>query len=471
MGREIKENSSEFSKYMNRIINHKNYEGLPIEKKEKGGYKWVVTTNSEIGKKRILWCKKKATEIGLQINPGIYAKVMFWINPEKNKVCQICGKTMSLRYIYPNEPFLKKINTNFNSNFDNCTSIFDIWEELLKKGYKENVLIKFIEDEFRISLLKNDPPHILKIKILGFIEALCRLSGVKKMGPGAMSNFPDRFDGFHSYNRCCRSKKDKGRFKDNLKRYLQDRRAFEHWSDGNFRAANQFMKNEMFNNASADHVGPISLGFIHESCYLKKMSKNDNSSKRDRLEIADIEKIIEIEKRTKISPITWFSKKIWEHLKSKFNEGNLTEENLKKYREVLKQNIFNFMGFLWLILEETGEKGKEYLKEIFLKPKFNDFLYDYEFNHLGEIIKRNLRNKTERGKGENERFTQIAFKSIENFHKKINRKISPIFIEEEEKIIKTISEKIKKNDCKRNVKQAIYKLFEKIQERLLKDTY
>ncbi len=29
------------------------------------------------------------------------------------------------------------------------------------------------------------------------------------LGPGAMSNAPDRLDGFHSFNRCCRSKRIK----------------------------------------------------------------------------------------------------------------------------------------------------------------------------------------------------------------------------------------------------------------------
>ena len=47
-----------------------------------------------------------------------------------------------------------------------------------------------------------------------------------------MGNPPDRLDGFHSYNRCCRGTSDKGRFKENLKRYGDDRRAYENWSDG-----------------------------------------------------------------------------------------------------------------------------------------------------------------------------------------------------------------------------------------------
>ena len=47
------------------------------------------------------------------------------------------------------------------------------------------------------------------------------------LSPGVMSNAPDRLDGFHSYNKCCRAKEDKGRSKENLNKYGEDRRAYE----------------------------------------------------------------------------------------------------------------------------------------------------------------------------------------------------------------------------------------------------
>ena len=49
------------------------------------------------------------------------------------------------------------------------------------------------------------------------------------VSPGVMSNSPDRFDGFHSDGACCRHESDKGRSKENLSRYTQDRRAYEFW--------------------------------------------------------------------------------------------------------------------------------------------------------------------------------------------------------------------------------------------------
>src|SRR3989344_1701512 len=47
------------------------------------------------------------------------------------------------------------------------------------------------------------------------------------LSAGAMSNAPDRLDGYHTYNLCCRSKQDTGRHKSNLARYGEDRRAYE----------------------------------------------------------------------------------------------------------------------------------------------------------------------------------------------------------------------------------------------------
>ena len=43
---------------------------------------------------------------------------------------------------------------------------------------------------------------------------------------------------------------------------------------------NQFMGSRYFQGTSADHVGPISLGFVHDPRYLRPMTGSDNSAKR-----------------------------------------------------------------------------------------------------------------------------------------------------------------------------------------------
>ena len=49
-----------FQKYMEMIINHPNYKGLPITQKADGTYNWIATAQSEIGKQRKNWCISKA---------------------------------------------------------------------------------------------------------------------------------------------------------------------------------------------------------------------------------------------------------------------------------------------------------------------------------------------------------------------------------------------------------------------------
>ena len=100
----------DFIKYMNWIIHHPNYAGLPIEKKSDGSYRWITTAKSEIGRGRIDWCLSKAKELGIPNKAGVYADVMLAVHPTKIKVCQTCGRKMSLYYLYPNANFLKSLN-------------------------------------------------------------------------------------------------------------------------------------------------------------------------------------------------------------------------------------------------------------------------------------------------------------------------------------------------------------------------
>lgn len=234
MSVEKKEWHQRFMSYIKEIVEHENYDGLPIKKKNDGNYAWIATAKSEIGKQRIHWSINKALELGFITEPKEYANmhadVMREVHPTKWKVCQICGKSMSLYYHYPNANFLKSLNKMFNSNFSDCDHIEDIWDELLNSGVHEVELASFFINKGGLDLnLKTSD----KYEIINALELVCRKGNKKCLGPGAMSNFPDRYDGFHTYNRCCRATQDKGRSKENLRSYIKDRRAYEYWSDGN----------------------------------------------------------------------------------------------------------------------------------------------------------------------------------------------------------------------------------------------
>lgn len=127
MAQEEKQWHPRFLRYMQNIIHSPNYEGLTIKKKPDGSYGWIATAKSEVGQKRIDWCINKAQALGLvsrhEAYPGMYADVMLKIHPTKWKVCQICGKEMSLYYHYPNANFLNALNKRYHSDFTDCDHI------------------------------------------------------------------------------------------------------------------------------------------------------------------------------------------------------------------------------------------------------------------------------------------------------------------------------------------------------------
>ena len=238
-----------FLKYMDFIVNHPNYDGLTYTINKDGRPSWFSTKKSKRGQQHIQWCLNKAKELNFEYGsfdtPGLYARVMRYIHPTKKKVCQICGKTMNIEYRYPTQNTLKALSKTFEIDFTQTDHIEEIWNTLINNGCTQEKIISFFLN--RSPALKNYIGKISSKKQL--LNLLAKYSMTKKskvLSPGAMVDFPDRYDGFHTYNLCCRAYFDKGRFKDNMRSYIQDRRAYEYWSDGNIHAANRFMGSHYF---------------------------------------------------------------------------------------------------------------------------------------------------------------------------------------------------------------------------------
>lgn len=468
MKKSTKECHKNFVDYMDKIVKNKNYEGLQIKIKKDGSYSWVASAKSVIGSQRIEWVKKKAKELGFADEPGCYAKVMLFIHPYKEKPCQICGRYMSLYYHYPTSNFVSKINKKFHTNFSTNDHISFIYDEL-KKYNDEKSIKRFLIDISKVPLEEN----ISKQNLVDTLEKVSREEGKKILSPVAMSNFTDRFDGFHSYNRCCRSKEDKGRSKENLKSYAKDRRAYEYWSDGNIHAADLFMGSGFFKE-SADHIGPISLGFIHDPRYLQPMSVSENSSKRDKLQTEDIDKIIEIENRTKVYPMSWYSKDIWEFIKNNYliNKNAIYKQKviLELYKNALKQNVSNFMYVLGVIKTSCKDQGESFLEKTFLNKNFNSFMYKYTFNERGDILSVQKRHHTERNKDEFKRYKRIAFKSIDDYNQKKNRNLASDLTNQEQKMLDKIVCNINQDVRIIEIQNQMVELFYVIQHRIIQKT-
>lgn len=394
-----------FIDYTEMIVSHPNYNGLFYERKtENNRVKWVVAGKSENGQQRREWWDKKCKENGITIEAGCYAKVAVAIHPSKKHVCQICGKSLSVEYVYPNKLTLKTLNDSLNTNIKPYTlSIFEIIEKYGKTTFAYNT----IKRVFKIAETTTTP-----IEDLGkYIFNHCQT----KLSPGVMSNSPDRFDGFHSDGNCCRGLSDKGRHKENLKRYSQDRRVYENWADGNWKMADRLMAEFAKYGLSADHIGPISLGFCHRAKF-QAMTKSENSAKNNRMSFNDIQTLITDESIGE-QVISWHSKYIWDLLKNKVTN----DIEAVKLSSIMRNNLHQIL-MIFSIISENGYN--EFLTEL-LNPEYSFYDYKYkEFNpktgEYREVITKNLTGKNQQNNVD--RYKRIAFESLENYKSKENRR-------------------------------------------------
>lgn len=440
-----------FEKYTEEMVKHPNYKGLFYERSEDGRVKWVVTGKSDNGQKRQAWWDKQCRKMGIPIEKGCYAKAARLVHPTKIKVCQCCGKELSIMYEYPDKRLLKKINDFFGLSL--AQTDYTI-KEIIRNHCKSEKSAMFWIDVFNLNIsqrfIDNNTTADIRQKIIDKVYKEFVTKESSPLSPGVMSNCPDRFDGFHSDGLCCRERSDKGRHSDNMKTYTQDRRAYEEWADGNFNLANRLMgelaKGEKTyicpkcgkrRKMTADHIGPISLGFCHSTNFAP-LCKSCNSAKNNRFAKSDVDILIALEKDGH-QVISWHSKPIWDALKNKVR----SDSDAKKFSIVMLNCHQNILKLFTKIYIATGQ---EYLKR-FLHPEF--VFYDYRFENfhplrLDElVIKRKELDSANKRKNA-ERYIRVAFESLEEFNEKSNRKITFI-VDQYEPTIQKLIRFIKQN--------------------------
>ena len=406
----------EFREYTEFIAAHPNYKGLLIERNKDGNLGWVVTGKSANGKIREAWWTQKMQEL----NARNKAEVARRIHPTGKHVCQCCGREMSIFYEYPNNRTCKRLNVILKESVQPADYTI---REIIENNASDAHIISGIAEIFSVKTY-DSPQNLIEII---YKRHVATESGL--LSPGVMSNPPDRFDGFHSDGLCCRSKTDKGRHKDNMKTYTQDRRAYEEWADGNYNLANrlmgEFSKGDQeykcpqcgkTRKMSADHIGPISLGFCHSIHNFAPMCQPCNSAKNNRFTKSDVDALIDIEQRGE-TVISWHSQYIWDKLK-----GCITDDEMaKKLSNVMGTCHQNVLKLFSIIYQQIGE---EFLLH-YLHPEYSKFDYRFEnFNPLKlstlKIIETELDSANKRSNSE--RVVRIAFEALEEFDKKDNRR-------------------------------------------------
>lgn len=392
---------------------------MPEPHKEDGSIKWVVSGNSELGIRRAKWWDDRVKKMNFhnraEVARAIHPKELKGLKP-----CQICGKKLSIFYVYPTKNTLKRIKKitklSFNPYEEDIYKIFDI----LYKRYSEKVF-DILRELFDIPVeIKNN-----REGFLGYILDHCET----KLSPGVMSNPPDRFDGFHTYNACCRSREDTGRHKSNLARYSQDRRAYENWAGGDWNLSNRLIGE--FNRfdkklicpacgekrkMTADHIGPISLGFTHRAKF-NPICNSCNSGKNNRLTPKDMKLLIEDEQRGE-EVVSWHSKYIWNELKTKIKN----EKDALNLSKAMRLNLHNVLSLLSII------KDRGHIKFLmkYLHPEYSFVDYRFQRFHplrLNElkIIKNPLDSKNKRKNAS--RYIRISLDSLDEYQQKKNRRV------------------------------------------------
>lgn len=435
-----------FLQYEEEIVNHPAYAGMPDLRHDDGTIQWEAPSNRGKGvfqfshDERYRWWKKKAKEIGISTGENKWiSKVAKNIHPTKLHPCKVCGRVMDIRYCYLSSNFMKRVQKlsfyDGSIEMDEVTHILDF--VISFADTYGDVAYDSLPDLLKCSQVKEIPdlPHELS-SWTSWIEQNYIPKEPSMLSPGAMSNAPDRLDGFHTFNRCCRSRADKGRSKENLASYSNDRRAFENWSDGNWITANKLMgfinsnptmKKEHCANegtgghhprpCSADHIGPISLGFCHRPEF-QLLCKPCNSAKNNRMYYSDVLHLIEAEEAGE-TVTTWYADAIWQKCKGKVTD----KESALRLSRVMRDN----RNVAMMLLADFVDR-REFL---FLLTLLNLEYADYDYDIVPESTKINNQIVTVgfSSKASTLRYVNIqktrkirvAFASLSEYAKKENR--------------------------------------------------
>ncbi len=250
------------------------------------------------------------------------------------------------------------------------------------------------------------------------------------LSPGAMSNAPDRLDGFHSFNLCCRSKTDPGRSKQNLQSYTTDRRVFEYWVEGDWVAADRLMGlirsdkhlqeeacvNGHAGPCAADHIGPISLGFVHRPEF-QLLCRTCNSAKNNRMALRDVRHLIAAEGRGE-QVASWYCKALWDRRKGSV----VDEETALRLSKLLRDNRHTLMR----VLEQIADTGHFTFLATFLGldcAKHNvEFVNLRVENHLTRFDELVHSDRTTKYAVEQQaRRLRVAFDALRDYFAKENR--------------------------------------------------
>lgn len=324
-GRGVFEAHRKYIAYMECIVKHPNYSGMPNAIGADGRIHWQVSSGRstsfyEFYEARRQWWIRKADSIGLpgrDDEQGRFTIAARKIHPTGYRPCRLCGESRNVGYFYLShlgERAFRAIAPD--SAIRKLMPISDALLSMSQEQLREvSTLFPDRQEFFQlwgVSSLAFEKSNHLRSRLLS---------------PGYMGNPPDRLDGFHDYcSVSCRARKDPGRSEANMRSYVKDRRAFEYWADGDWN-----MAQDLYNRAgpgvchvcgislervSPDHVGPLACGFAQVPMF-EPLCGPHNSSKQRRLTPNDVRLLNEFERSSNMSVMSWYSRSFWDSQKDR----------------------------------------------------------------------------------------------------------------------------------------------------------
>lgn len=431
--------NADFVAYMKFIVLHPNYAGMPDAVKDDGKIQWEAPSNRSGGRykdthhKRRDWWRSKAAAIGVSVAEDQWiSRAAKTIHPTGQKPCKRCGTVLRLACVYPSKNFTARCTSVFGPELtpEPLEAIDDYVSRLVQSAGPEVFAALPLVLETASS---PTPPSLGSLsEWLRWLKEKYIPSEPVLLSPGAMSNAPDRFDGFHSFNRCCRGVADTGRHAANLKSYTTDRRVFEYWSEGNWIAADRMMgviKSQFGDQPTADggdgpptadHIGPLSLGFTHRPEF-RLLSKAANSAKNNRMSLRDVEHLRERE-RAGEQVVSWYAQPVWDLLKHRVTN----DETALRLSKIMRDNQRQAIGFLAAL----RLKGHATFLASLLELNHADFDVDFEDLRIENFVTRCELTMSPRGTKyaaeQKARRLRVGFEALAKYASKKNRHFKAI---------------------------------------------
>lgn len=442
-----------FIEYMQLIIENPQYAGIPCVYKADGlEFDWTIPSfraegshNWDGNQRRREWWSRKADELGIEQTGHWISRVAKTIHPGW-KPCQVCGREMLIAYAYPQAKIIDRLNDGLPEGDQlHHHDLLTIWEimqhvsEVVKDERSTVKLLCYAIPKLREYVEENTPLDIVS-EVVSTELVPNEYGG---FSPGTMANPPDRLDGFHTYNLCCRSKQDTGRSQENLRSYGVDRRAFEQWAEGDWGLANRLMSvigteegscahvgytcpSQNPTLLTADHIGPISLGFKHAAAFAL-LCRSCNSAKNNRMSLQDVDWLRELEDRDGgWSAASWHAHEIWEALRDRVQSN----DDVLLLSKCLRTNQHVYLTALAKVVEVGA--GGALVNLLNLEPAETrvevrqsaiDQLDGARIVHLTASDYVRVRRQASYAESLKGRLIRIAFESLEAYGQKVRRNV------------------------------------------------